>query len=57
MKQEDYNAVMTDFKQKAKIKENHKCPTCGFPYLGDGKKLCIDCEYNKSENEIGDKQQ
>ncbi|AGH16085.1 hypothetical protein VPKG_00048 [Vibrio phage pYD21-A] len=57
MKQEDYNAVMTDFKQKTKIKENNKCPTCGFPYLGDGKKLCIDCEYNKSENEIGDKKE
>lgn len=56
MKQEDYNAVMTDFKQKTKTKENHKCPACGFLYLGDGKQLCIDCDYNKPENEVGDKQ-
>ena len=57
MKQEDYNAVMTDFKQKVKTKENHKCPSCGFLYLGDGKQLCLDCEYseyNKSANKMGD---
>jgi predicted Zn-ribbon and HTH transcriptional regulator len=56
MKQEDYNDVMRDLNYINKINDirgNKKCPKCGFYYLGDGIKPCIECElllkYRKSD--------
>ena len=46
MRQQDYNDVMRlpDETSFCANRRQILCPSCNSPYLGDGKKECVDCE-------------